>query len=833
MGVKGLWSFITREAGLSNISQRCVIESQDTVIIDASALVYDLCYRTKQSVFAADYGELQAHTEDFCRIFLRARVTCVFVFDGHTPVDKLMCKLQRMKRQAHALHALESGHAPDADASMTIPLLAAAAVARGAEKCNFECIQAIGEADETVARLANKYSAYVLSNDSDLLVFNGGIGLILLTNGWSVDDHGNIVAQVLRATEVAAYLQLPSSVEEECMQSMRLLAATAGFDLSSGTCAGEGGALRLQGLRRAVTDSLKRAMAIPSDCAAYTQQLQQSTDSCIKGGSGASKKLSKSQLKRPTRSKGKRKEHTHAMQELEQTSRICADGLVRSETLLPMSHTATAAAAAAGNTSPVYLSLLAALNVSESRLNRVLASYGNGAHAGSGTSGTSGRAGAGTGIGSGMTAVDTLRRAAAYIKAAAELTKVTKSWHGAQEKEGRGESDFDLVPALVALLLAAPLSEVKKTLDQHHIVHTLARPVQVLAQELRRALEYYSLAPVVDPTRPPVSACCDPSLHIRGIASDPESPIILNSCFVSASARADADADANVAAATCASKLSAELQQVCLTGLFVHPLGPSISPEKEEFFARLRSGVYKMLEMPHMSVTEVCRSGCMLTLQKQRLLRRPYAVDEIDHVNETGAQSIFECTEWEAMTGTPPIMNLSNRECVLYYFSRALRSAASATSTVYAEGKSLKTEAKIGSETEKGANYAVAAAALVLSGRPPPPPSSSQLFYSGAPEIADLQPISKRELTQWVLLERAVLHCRYLFQARSTVQGEKTAIDANTDTDTDILLSLPAPALIDSFAHQHLADDICFDHFSAHAYSRALRVQENAGSPSM
>ena len=253
MGVKGLHSYIVREKGLSNLAERvCLskVEAPCTIIVDASALLYELCTKTHQKELYADYANLHKCATDFCASF-GSSVQLTFVFDGHTPFNKLVCKLDRLNCQVHALQMRETGKTSEDRFGIIVPpLLSTASLRQAILDCGRECIQAIGEADQTIAQLASKRNAYILTNDTDFLIFNAGKGVILLSGGWCTSE-GEVFAHVLRTSRLVALLKLPSdgSGEADCMP---LLAATAGFDLSSGTASGSAGALLQVALRRPI-----------------------------------------------------------------------------------------------------------------------------------------------------------------------------------------------------------------------------------------------------------------------------------------------------------------------------------------------------------------------------------------------------------------------------------------------------------------------------------------------------------------------------------------------------------------------------------------------------
>jgi len=166
---------------------------------------------------------------------------------------------------------------------------------------------------------------------------------------------------------------------------------------------------------------------------------------------------------------------------------------------------------------------------------------------------------------------------------------------------------------------------------------------------------------------------------------------------------------------------------------------------------------------------------------------------------------------------------------VLHYFSVALQCDASVVGDV--GGKKATMETRTG--------YAVAAAASVLSGAVPSfshsasasaPFSRVSTSTSSALDFSEQQPVSERDLALWALLERAVLHARYLSQARSTAQGEAAAAAAATETGTATGTGKSSLAPVSALTRPFLCtvDDLCFDLLSARAFSRALQAQEIA-----
>ena len=242
MGVRGLHSLL-RSLSLSSIAERIDLSAENSkrscLVVDGNAFVHWFALEVLGPAPAinTNYRLLSEHVSAWVTRCDNANVDCVFVFDGITEPTKLSCRIERLAKQATHVHTVLSTLLlanKGSDSSRTTlhlqstpPLLAIACVVqalRGHSNCR--ALYADGEADAAIVEVAIALHAIaILSNDTDMLVFDtGSVGYIPFW-AFGFADDGSLCASVVRRVRVAAILGIPPDY-------LPLLAALAGNDFT-------------------------------------------------------------------------------------------------------------------------------------------------------------------------------------------------------------------------------------------------------------------------------------------------------------------------------------------------------------------------------------------------------------------------------------------------------------------------------------------------------------------------------------------------------------------------------------------------------------------------
>ena len=154
--------------------------SEQVWIIDANAVLYFLCSNNDHLEVALNKINAFEGSISKCK--------CIWVFDGESSLDKLPTQISR---------------ASNVDRSSWILLGLISIVISTLREKGVECIVAPGEADGTVAYLAVKYQAKILSNDSDFYIYNT-LGYIPLQ--YLSVENGIISGKIITSHQVANML---------------------------------------------------------------------------------------------------------------------------------------------------------------------------------------------------------------------------------------------------------------------------------------------------------------------------------------------------------------------------------------------------------------------------------------------------------------------------------------------------------------------------------------------------------------------------------------------------------------------------------------------------
>ena len=242
MGVRGLHSLL-RSLSLPSIAEHIELSAENSkrnlLVVDGNAFVHWFALEVLGPApsINTNYRLLSEHVSAWVTRCDIANVDCVFVFDGITEPAKLFCRIERLAKQATHVHTVLStllltNKGSDSNRATlhlqsTPPLLAIACVVqalRGHDNCR--ALYADGEADAAIVEVAIALDAIaVLSNDTDMLVFDTGTVGYIPFWAFGFADDGSLCAFIVRRVRVAAILGIPPDY-------LPLLAALAGNDFT-------------------------------------------------------------------------------------------------------------------------------------------------------------------------------------------------------------------------------------------------------------------------------------------------------------------------------------------------------------------------------------------------------------------------------------------------------------------------------------------------------------------------------------------------------------------------------------------------------------------------
>ena len=284
MGVRGLTAFL-KQGSLSSISDHVDFsvpaelhdehqhgagspQNRRLLIVDGNAFSHWFtleCFGSAPSV-NTNYRQLKRLVVSWIMKCYATKVDCIFVFDGATEPDKLQCRLDRLCRQSanmdsalsqEPLGAILNGTDQDNEASTrardvecngtgiptiyqknsagikvqsTPPLLAISCIINAIgslQSTDTRSFYARGEADKTIVEVAVALQATaIMSNDSDMLIYNScDVGFIPFW-GFGFADDGSLNAFVIKRKKVSNLMGISEI-------NMPILAVLVGNDFTS------------------------------------------------------------------------------------------------------------------------------------------------------------------------------------------------------------------------------------------------------------------------------------------------------------------------------------------------------------------------------------------------------------------------------------------------------------------------------------------------------------------------------------------------------------------------------------------------------------------------
>jgi hypothetical protein len=284
MGVRGLTAFL-KQGSLSSISDHVDFsvpaelhdehqhsgespQNRRLLIVDGNAFSHWFtleCFGSAPSV-NTNYRQLKRLVVSWIMKCYATKVDCIFVFDGATEPDKLQCRLDRLCRQSanmdsalsqEPLGAVLNGTDQDNEASTrasdvecngtgiptiyqknssdikvqsTPPLLAISCIINAIgslQSTDTRAFYARGEADKTIVEVAVALQATaIMSNDSDMLIYNScDVGFIPFW-GFGFADDGSLNAFVIKRKKVSNLMGISEI-------NLPILAVLVGNDFTS------------------------------------------------------------------------------------------------------------------------------------------------------------------------------------------------------------------------------------------------------------------------------------------------------------------------------------------------------------------------------------------------------------------------------------------------------------------------------------------------------------------------------------------------------------------------------------------------------------------------
>ena len=245
MGVSGLLSFINRNV------KNCFSEMEwktgknenrgCPLIVDGNAFMYSVYRKHLNWTFGGEYHEYEKLVKLYLEIFDSIGFKLTFVFDGCCSSEKMPTQLNRMIEKKRAIDdvkmRIEQGKSAESHDQL-LPPLCYAVLHSVLEKNRIPMIFSDTEADRIIASIANSMDGYVLSNDSDFLIFPLSKGYIplntlsspLIRQGFpctSFSIDSKVTARVYRSEDIAKRLLI-----SPC--HMNLLSCAIGNDYFDG-----------------------------------------------------------------------------------------------------------------------------------------------------------------------------------------------------------------------------------------------------------------------------------------------------------------------------------------------------------------------------------------------------------------------------------------------------------------------------------------------------------------------------------------------------------------------------------------------------------------------
>ena len=281
MGVRGLTAFL-KQGSLSSISDHVDFsvpaemhehgagspQNRRLLIVDGNAFSHWFtleCFGSAPSV-NTNYRQLKRLVASWIMKCYATKVDCIFVFDGATEPDKVQCRLDRLCRQSanmdsalsqEPLGAVLNGTDQDNEASTracdvecngtgiptiyqrnsagikvqsTPPLLAISCIINAIgslQSTDTRAFYARGEADKTIVEVAVALQATaIMSNDSDMLIYNScDVGFVPFW-GFGFADDGSLNAFVIKRKKVSNLMGISEI-------NLPILAVLVGNDFTS------------------------------------------------------------------------------------------------------------------------------------------------------------------------------------------------------------------------------------------------------------------------------------------------------------------------------------------------------------------------------------------------------------------------------------------------------------------------------------------------------------------------------------------------------------------------------------------------------------------------
>ncbi|XP_041939010.1 protein asteroid homolog 1-like isoform X2 [Alosa sapidissima] len=229
MGVRGLIKFIKAKDELNSILESYSFpQMTQMMIIDGSSLFYSLYF---QSDLDKNHGgDYSGFKEEVCRFFdtlLRCKVKCHVILDGGSDPDKqktLESRLKdKLKTASEIATELSGGTVPK---KCILPPLIKDVFIQILREKDIIFQQCFGEADQTIAHLANKLNCPALSNDSDFYIFDLREGFLPLDDfQWKDENNGEFLAKRYKLSKFCEHFRLDPAL-------MPVFASIAGNDYS-------------------------------------------------------------------------------------------------------------------------------------------------------------------------------------------------------------------------------------------------------------------------------------------------------------------------------------------------------------------------------------------------------------------------------------------------------------------------------------------------------------------------------------------------------------------------------------------------------------------------
>ncbi|CAK8683992.1 unnamed protein product [Clavelina lepadiformis] len=188
MGVRGLTTFIDERQRIHLLRTKF---SEQCFVIDGSSLIYHIYDEAQLDTrHGGDYAQFQKTVKHFFAQLKRCETRSIVILDGASDERKRLTHINRMQNNIEYLHAIMVEH----KRKLLLPILAREMFQQTLEELKVPFCYSLHDADQEIAAAANKFNAFVVSNDSDYYIFPLHRGYIpLKTLSWEqvfTDENG-------------------------------------------------------------------------------------------------------------------------------------------------------------------------------------------------------------------------------------------------------------------------------------------------------------------------------------------------------------------------------------------------------------------------------------------------------------------------------------------------------------------------------------------------------------------------------------------------------------------------------------------------------------------